>query len=127
MTKKNINTNCDCNVLHKDLVEVAQKNMLNENLLIDMANFYKAVSDVTRMKIINALYVKELCVGDIANLLNMTKSAVSHQLKYLKNAFLIDCRKQGKEVYYFLADEHVKVVFEISKEHIMEMNNEKNS
>ena len=115
---------CDCNVLHIEQVNKAKENMLENNLLKNMAIFYKAVSDETRLKIINALYNNKLCVCDISTLLNMTKSAVSHQLKYLKNAYLIDCTRVGKEIYYFLADEHVKEVFEISKEHIMEMKNE---
>lgn len=125
MAKKNNNLSCDCNVLHEEQVNKAKTNMLSESMLVDMANFYKAVGDLTRMKIINALYNNKLCVCDISYMLNMTKSAVSHQLKYLKNAYLIDCTKQGKEVYYFLADNHVKDLFEISKQHILEMNNEK--
>lgn len=115
---------CDCDVIHSDIVEEVKRKMLSEEVLLSMADFYKAVSDFTRMKIINALFEHELCVCDISSLVNMTKSAVSHQLKYLKDMNLIKSRKQGKEVYYSLADRHVKEVFKISKEHILEKNNE---
>lgn len=111
---------CDCDVIHSEIVEEVKKKMLSKEILLSMADFYKAVSDSTRMKIINALFEHELCVCDISSLVNMTKSAVSHQLKYLKDMNLIKARKQGKEVYYSLADRHVKEVFVISKEHILE-------
>ncbi len=111
---------CDCEVIHEDIVNKVKKNMLNEEVLLMMADFYKAFSDSTRVKIIDAIYENELCVCDISVLLNMTKSAVSHQLKYLREMNLIKARKVGKEVYYSLADKHVKEVFEISKEHILE-------
>ncbi len=111
---------CDCEVIHEDIVNKVKKNMLNEEVLLMMADFYKAFSDSTRVKIIDAIYENELCVCDISVLLNMTKSAVSHQLKYLREMNLIKARKTGKEVYYSLADKHVKEVFEISKEHILE-------
>ena len=124
MQKNNIQT-CDCNVLHLDSVKLAQKNMLDNNILEKMVIFYKAFSDNTRLKIINALDNCELCVCDICVLLNMTKSAVSHQLKFLKDCQLIKGRKQGKEVLYSLSDEHVKQIFEVCKEHIMELEYEK--
>ena len=92
--------------------------------LLLIADFYKALSDSTRIKIINVLEQEELCVCDIAVILNMTKSAVSHQLKNLREMNLIKSRKQGKEVLYSLADVHVKEVFDISLEHILEMNYE---
>lgn len=111
---------CDCEVIHEDIVNKVKKNLLNEEVLLMMADFYKAFSDSTRVKIIDAIYENELCVCDISVLLNMTKSAVSHQLKYLREMNLIKARKAGKEVYYSLADKHVKEVFEISKEHILE-------
>ena len=76
---------CDCEIIHSDIVEHVKKEILNKETLLDIANFYKALSDSTRIKIINALDCHEMCVCDIAVLLNMTKSAVSHQLKYLKN------------------------------------------
>lgn len=111
---------CDCDVIHEDVVSEVRSKMLDEEILLLMADFYKALSDSTRIKIIDVLDEGELCVCDISVLLNMTKSAVSHQLKNLKELNLIKARKQGKKVYYSLADNHVKEVFEISKEHILE-------
>lgn len=111
---------CDCDVIHQDVVEKVKSEMLDDDSLINMADFFKALSDSTRIKIINALYISEMCVCDISVLLNMTKSAISHQLKNLKELNLIKSRKQGKEVYYSLADRHVGIVFEITKEHVQE-------
>ena len=111
---------CDCEVIHQDVVEKVKSEMLDDDSLINMADCYKALSDSTRIKIINALYISEMCVCDISVLLNMTKSAISHQLKNLKELNLIKSRKQGKEVYYSLADRHVGIVFEITKEHVQE-------
>lgn len=115
---------CDCDIIHEANVKLAREKMLDEDILIDIADFYKALSDSTRIKIINLLEKSELCVCDISVILNMTKSAVSHQLKNLREMNLIKSRKQGKEVWYTLADDHVKEVFDISLEHIMENKNE---
>lgn len=115
---------CDCDIIHEDIVAKVKKQILSEETLLAIADFYKALSDSTRIKIINALDQHEMCVCDIAVLLNMTKSAVSHQLKYLKEMNIIKPRKQGKIVFYSLADEHVKEVFEISHEHIKEEQSE---
>ncbi len=111
---------CDCNIIHGDFVERAKGGMPEEEVLLFMADFYKALSDSTRIKIISLLDLGELCVCDISAVLNMTKSAVSHQLQNLKEMNLIKSRKKGKEVWYSLADRHVKEVFEISKEHALE-------
>ncbi len=111
---------CDCDVIHNDLVENAKKMMLDDDTLFSVADFFKVMSDSTRVKILNLLELGELCVCDIAFILNMTKSAVSHQLKNLKTVNLIVGRKQGKEVWYSLADDHVKKVFDISLEHLKE-------
>ena len=116
---------CDCNTIHEDNVKYVKGEMLEEEVLLDIADFYKALSDSTRVKIINALDKSELCVCDISALLNMTKSAVSHQLQNLKEMHLIKSRREGKEVLYSLADEHVREVFEICIEHIMEKKNAK--
>lgn len=111
---------CDCEIIHQDKVEMAKKSMLNDDCLLVIADFYKALSDSTRIKIINLLEKNELCVCDISSILNMTKSAVSHQLKNLRELNLIKSRKIGKEVWYTLADDHVKQVFDISLEHVLE-------
>ncbi len=115
---------CDCNTIHADHVSSAKSRMLDDETLLDMADFFKALSDSTRIKIINALDDGELCVCDISSILNMTKSAVSHQLQNLKEMNLIKSRKQGKEVFYSLADQHVREVFEISLAHVKEEANE---
>lgn len=120
-------TECDCDIIHEDEVKRAKADMLDEETLLYISDFYKALSDSTRIKIINVLEKRELCVCDISSLLNMTKSAVSHQLKNLREMNLIKSRKVGKEVWYTLADEHVSRVFDISLEHIMELKNEEDN
>ncbi len=119
--------NCDCNIIHADAVEKAKNNMLDEEILLCMADFYKAMSDSTRIKILSLLCKQDLCVCDISSILNMTKSAVSHQLQNLKDMNLIKGHKKGKEVWYSLADSHVEEVFKVSLEHISEDLNEKQS
>lgn len=111
---------CDCDAIHEDHIKIAREKMLDDITLAKVSMFYKALSDSTRIKIVNLLEKSELCVCDICVILNMTKSAISHQLKYLKKMNLIKSRKQGKEVWYTLADEHVSEVFDISLEHVME-------
>lgn len=111
---------CDCEVIHKEKVIKAKASMIDDESLLNIADFYKALSDSTRIKIINLLEKNELCVCDISSILNMTKSAVSHQLKNLREMNLITSRKVGKEVWYTLADDHVKQVFDISLAHVME-------
>ena len=118
---------CDCEIIHYEIVENVKTKILDDNCLRLMSNFYKAFADSTRIKIINALDCHEMCVCDIASLLNMTKSAVSHQLKYLKKLNIIKNRKQGKIVFYKLADIHVKKLFKICHEHIKESEYEKNA
>ena len=115
---------CDCDIIHHENVARAKVAMLDEEKLLLIADFYKALSDSTRIKIVNLLENNELCVCDISVILNMTKSAVSHQLKNLREMNLIKSRKQGKEVWYSLADNHVKEVFDISLEHILEKNHD---
>ena len=122
MGKKELS--CDCESIHQESIENAQKSMLNEKILSLISNFYKALSDSTRLKIICALQENELCVCDISVLLNMTKSAVSHQLKYLKQLDIVKNRKDGKEVFYSLADEHVKKIFNLSAKHMGECHHE---
>lgn len=116
---------CDCDVIHEELVNNAKSKLLDEDNLLQISDFYKALSDSTRIKIINLLEKSELCVCDISVILNMTKSAVSHQLKNLREINLIKCKRKGKEIWYTLADDHVKQVFDISLEHILEAEDEK--
>ncbi len=109
---------CDCNVIHQDVVDRILKEMLEENLFYKIADFYKILGDTTRMKILYALDKGEMCVCDIANVLSMSKSSISHQLGTLRRSNIVRCRKVGKEVYYMLDDDHVKKVIEIGIEHI---------
>ncbi|WP_312701380.1 metalloregulator ArsR/SmtB family transcription factor [Sedimentibacter sp.] len=110
----------DCDVLHSDVVEEVRNRMPDEDELYDLADFFKVLGDSTRVRIIWALDEHEMCVCDIAVLLNMTKSAISHQLKSLRQANLVKFRKEGKVVYYSLHDDHVKAIFETGMEHIKE-------
>lgn len=109
---------CDCNAIHKDIVDSTINNMLEEDTFNKLAEFFKIVGDTTRVKILFALDQNEMCVCDIANVLGMSKSSISHQLGTLRRSGIIKCRKLGKEVFYMLDDEHVKEVFEIGIEHI---------
>ena len=103
------------------LVEKIKKNILHDDEIIDLAELFKVFGDSTRMKIINALFFSELCVADIAEITNSTQSAISHQLRILKQAKLVKFRKDGKSVFYSLDDEHVREIFEKGREHIEEI------
>ena len=109
---------CDCNVIHQEIVNDTLKKMADEELLSKLADFFKILGDTTRTKILYALDQNEMCVCDIANVLNMSKSSISHQLGTLRRSGIVKCRKDGKEVFYMLDDEHIKQVFEIGIEHI---------
>ena len=109
---------CDCNVIHQDKVDATLKQMADKDLLNKLSNFFRILGDATRVKILYALDKNELCVCDIANVLGMSKSSISHQLKTLKNSGIVKCEKRGKEVFYMLDDEHVQQVFEVGIEHI---------
>jgi len=111
---------CDCDVIHASVVEKVKKKMPDEGELYDLSDFFKVLGDSTRVKIMWALDESEMCVCDIAVLLNMTKSAISHQLRSLKQANLVKYRKEGKIVFYSLSDDHVKDIFEKGLEHIRE-------
>lgn len=91
-----------------------------EDLLLDIAELFKVFGDSSRIKIISALGIRELCVNDIATVLNMTVSAVSHQLRILRTNKLVKAKKMGKEVYYSLDDDHVKLLFDLARAHLEE-------
>lgn len=112
--------NCDCDVIHANVVEKVRQSMPDEDELYDLSDFFKVLGDSTRARIISALDINEMCVCDLAVLLNMTKSAISHQLRSLKEANLVKYRKEGKVVFYSLTDDHVKDIFEKGLEHIRE-------
>ena len=109
---------CDCNIIHEDMVNDTISQMADEDLLNKLAEFFKILGDTTRVKILYALDKNELCVCDIANVVGMSKSSVSHQLSALRKSGIVKGKKVGKEVFYTLDDEHVKQVFEVGIEHI---------
>ncbi|MCL1863962.1 MAG: metalloregulator ArsR/SmtB family transcription factor [Defluviitaleaceae bacterium] len=111
---------CDCVIIHEEVVERVRSSMPDSDKLYNLANLYKMFSDNTRLKILSALSCEEMCVCDLAALLNMTVSAISHQLKSLRLANLVKYEKQGKIVYYSLADCHAREIFKMGLEHIME-------
>jgi len=109
------------NIIEKEKVNKIKEKLLEEDKLNGIAELLKVFGDPTRLKIINVLLEDKLCVGDITYLVNSTPSAVSHQLRILKSAKLVKSQKIGKVVYYELNDEHVKILFNIGKEHIDEI------
>lgn len=111
---------CDCNVIHEDAVNDVLSKMPNENIFCRLAFLFKLIGDTTRCRILFALDQREMCVCDLSNVLNMTKSSVSHQLATLRRSGIVKCRKSGKEVYYTLDDDHIFKLFEIGLEHIKE-------
>lgn len=110
----------DCEVIYADIVEKVRPKMPEESLLYDLSDFFKVMGDGTRIQLLWALEESELCVGDLAVLLNMTKSAVSHQLRSLKKANLVKYRKEGKNVFYSLDDDHIKDILKKALDHIKE-------
>jgi len=110
--------NCDCEVIHEAVVSHVRGMMPPAGDFNKLADLYKTYSDPTRVKILWALHCHEMCVCDLAVLLDMTKSAISHQLKSLRMGNLVKFWKQGKVVFYSLADDHVKDIFEKGFEHI---------
>ncbi len=114
---ENVNV-CDCNVIHKEMVKIALENKPSKEELERLSQVFKLLGDLTRTKILWVLDKNEMCVCDIANVLNMTKSSISHQLAILRNAGIVNFRREGKEVYYRLDDFHITKLYEIGIEHI---------
>ncbi len=111
---------CENNVVHESIVKKVEQKIPDEDLLYDVAELFKIFGDSTRIRILSALLVEELCVCDICSLLNMTKSAVSHQLRILRQTKLVKNRRSGKEVYYSLDDDHVASIINLALEHAKE-------
>ncbi len=111
---------CDCNIIHEEVVQRVKDKMPEEEQLYDLSEFFKVFGDSSRIKIIWALFEEEMCVCDIAYLLNMTQSAVSHQLRVLKQARLVKPRREGKNMFYSLDDEHIAAIFKEGLSHINE-------
>lgn len=112
---------CEINIIHEDKVNNAKKVMPEDDLIYDLAEFFKVFADSTRMKIIYALMEGELCVCDIAAIVGTTQSAISHQLRILKQSKFVKYRKEGKVVYYSLDDDHISAIVKKGREHIEEL------
>ncbi len=111
---------CDCAAIHKDVLEHVREHIVEGDQRESMAKLFKIFGDNTRCSIMEALNSHEMCVCDLAVLLDMTKSAISHQLKILRDNNLVKFEKKGKHAYYSLADEHVREILDVALEHINE-------
>ena len=111
---------CEETEVHEELLRIVQEKLPKEEELYDLAELYKVFGDSTRIKILYVLFQSEMCVCDIAQLLNMSQSAISHQLRVLKQAQLVKYRREGKTVFYSLADAHVNTMLNQGLEHIEE-------
>ena len=111
---------CACNVIHGDIVAKVKDSLPQEETLYDLAELFKVFGDSTRIKILCALFEEEMCVCDLSALLNVSQSAISHQLRVLKSARLVKFRRDGKIIYYSLDDEHIKHIFDEGFRHISE-------
>lgn len=111
---------CEVNEVHTDKVEGVKNRMPEEEEIYDLAELFKVFGDSTRMKILFALFEEEICVCDLASVLNMRQSAISHQLRILKQARLVKNRREGRSIIYFLADHHVRTIVAQGREHIEE-------
>lgn len=112
---------CEVNIIHDETVNKVKNIMPEDGMIYDLAEFFKVFADSTRMKIIYALKEEELCVCDIAAIVGTTQSAISHQLRILKQSKLVKYRKDGKVVYYSLDDEHISEIVKKGSEHIEEL------
>jgi DNA-binding transcriptional ArsR family regulator len=115
---RDIIEHCSSTVVHEDIVYQVRQKMPEDECLFDLAELFKVFGDTTRVKILFALFTAEMCVCDLTALLGLTQSAVSHQLRVLKQARLVKYRKDGKMVYYSLDDDHVKQIFDQGLAHI---------
>ncbi len=111
---------CDTTEVHEELLKIVQETMPDENELYDLAELFKVFGDSTRIRILYVLFEAEVCVCDLAQALNMTQSAISHQLRILKQSKLVKSRREGKSIFYSLADGHVRTIIAQGQEHIEE-------
>jgi len=111
---------CDIQCINEESVQEVQSKMLPTEVVINLAELYKTLGDPTRVKILFALMQKELCVCDIAAVINVSESAVSHQLRLLRGQKLVKFRREGKVLYYSLADQHITTLFAQGLEHVTE-------
>lgn len=111
---------CEESEVHEDLLKIVNETMPDETELYDLAELFKVFGDSTRIRILFVLFEAEVCVCDLAQVLNMTQSAISHQLKILKQSKLVKSRREGKSIFYSLADDHVRTIIAQGCEHIEE-------
>jgi ArsR family transcriptional regulator len=111
---------CEVNEVHEDLLNIVREKMPGEEELFDLAELFKIFGDSSRIRILFVLLEAEVCVCDMAAALNMTQSAVSHQLAILKKSKLVKTRREGKSIFYSLADDHVRAIISQGMEHILE-------
>lgn len=119
MEKKELEC-CEAKEIHLDLLKIVNETMPKETELYDLAELFKVFGDSTRIRILFVLFEAEVCVCDLAEVLNMTQSAISHQLKILKQNKLVKSRREGKSIFYSLADSHVRSIIAQGREHILE-------
>lgn len=111
---------CDGFEVHEDLLKIVNETLPEETELYDLAELFKVFGDSTRIRILFVLFEAEVCVCDLAEALNMTQSAISHQLRILKQNKLVKSRREGKSIFYSLADDHVRTIINQGREHIEE-------
>ena len=111
---------CDSFEVHENLLKIVNETMPEETELYDLAELFKVFGDSTRIRILFVLFEAEVCVCDLAKALNMTQSAISHQLRILKQSKLVKNRREGKSIFYSLADDHVRTIIAQGLEHIEE-------
>ncbi|MGN0484058.1 MAG: ArsR/SmtB family transcription factor [Lachnospiraceae bacterium] len=111
---------CDAVEVHEELLKIVEETMPEETELYDLAELFKVFGDSTRIRILFVLFEAEVCVCDLAKVLNMTQSAISHQLRILKQNKLVKSRREGKSIFYSLADSHVRTIIAAGCEHIEE-------
>ena len=112
---------CESNEIHEDLLKIVDETLPEETELYDLAELFKVFGDSTRIRILFVLFEAEVCVCDLAKALNMTQSAISHQLRILKQNKLVKSRREGKSIFYSLADDHVRTIINQGREHIDEL------
>ena len=120
MTREQELERCEFQFVHEDVVNAVQGQMPKDEVLYDLAELFKVFGDSTRIRILYVLFESEMCVCDIAQLLSLSQSAVSHQLRLLKQSRLVKSRRDGKTVFYSLADDHVRMIIDQGKEHVEE-------
>jgi ArsR family transcriptional regulator len=122
MAEKNIFEEecCESTEIHQDLLDIVEATMPEETELYDLAELFKVFGDSTRIRILFVLFEAEVCVCDLAETLHMTQSAISHQLRILKQSKLVKSRREGKSIFYSLADDHVRSIIDQGREHIEE-------